>query len=667
MKTDRSNARNGLELWKLGFFLVLISASALASGLETDGPGNVRVIDLKGARVPITTDIQMPSRNWVNIARTGDPWRVDDVQFQETSGQQRWTGRAWSDGGIAFAYQQTIRREGESIRLSAQVTSQTSAPLEGLYLFVRVPVSLFAGGQAQLTSAGLATGHTLLPVQFPGAPHFLFTSADRALVSDAAGRIQLEILLDRSLSAVVQDNRQWEDEAYALLFHFHQGSLTAGQSASVDLTLKLTGEPDTSSVNLSVDPGEPGSLFEGWGGNYVFCLEGEEIDFSLEHLRVAWARTQMSLDQWEPANDNDSPDQSDWSFLESQVRPGSPLEQEFLLAQKLEALGIPRIVSIWRLPRWLQPQPKTEVDPQLWPELVESITSYLIFARDHFGTQPQYFSFNEPDLGVDVLFSAEEHGKWIQTLGRRLQSLGLKTQMLLGDTASASAAAYALQAAEDPAVLDYVGAVAFHSWNGARAEEYRQWNDFSRTIGKPLFVTEVGSDPSAWRFPRLIQTYGYALDDLANEMQFLIHARPQAALQWEFTCDYSLLGGSGESVPSQRFWLVKHLADLTPPGSEALSTRSSNPDVLLAAFRSSRQRPWQYVFHVANLGLGRKATLSGLPARLSQLQPVRTTQTESLLELPKIPVENGRATLLLEPQSLLTLTGSAQPGWKRRR
>jgi hypothetical protein len=65
--------------------------------------------------------------------------------------------------------------------------------------------------------------------------------------------------------------------------------------------------------------------------------------------------------------------------------------------------------------------------------LVNSIVRYLQYARQQYGAEPDLFSFNEANIGIDVLLTAEEHRDMIKRLGAAFEQNGLKTRLLLGD------------------------------------------------------------------------------------------------------------------------------------------------------------------------------------------------------------------------------------------
>jgi len=377
---------------------------------------------------------------------------------------------------------------------------------------------------------------------------------------------------------------------------------------------------------------------------------------------VAWARTEMTPPEWEPENDNASPEDTNWAALAKNDQPGTNLRREFLLAQQIQKRGIPYSITIWRLPEWLYTDPGKGPEAfgrrfaaEKWPEVLECIGSYLVYAKKQYGVEPDLFSFNEPDGGVRVKFSAEEHRDAIRRIGAHFASLGLRTKMLLGDVCHARGThTYALPTANDPEAMRHVGALSFHSWGGAKPEEYAAWSDLADKLKLPLLVAELGVDAWAWR-GAAYNTGDYALREVQMYQEIILHARPRATMQWEFTSDYGTVKveKDGRLAPTVRFWFVKHFCNLTPPKAEVLATSSDNPKVLLTAFAGKGP---VYTLHIANFGAGRPATITGLPAEVKSLRAIQTSATDSFKELSAVAVEAGAAKVQLAQQSLLTLT-----------
>ncbi|MGC4106203.1 MAG: hypothetical protein QM753_07585 [Thermomicrobiales bacterium] len=113
---------------------------------------------------------------------------------------------------------------------------------------------------------------------------------------------------------------------------------------------------------------------------------------------------------------------------------------------------------------------RAQIAPDKWEELAECIGSYLVYAKQKYGVEPDMFSFNEPDWGVMLELTPEEQRDVIKLLGKQFVKLGLKTKLLLADvTNPRGTAKYAEPTVADPEAMQYVAAIAFHSWGGGYA------------------------------------------------------------------------------------------------------------------------------------------------------------------------------------------------------
>lgn len=428
-------------------------------------------------------------------------------------------------------------------------------------------------------------------------------------------------------------------------------------------------QPDTTPAAINVDPSRVRYDLDGFGGDYCFGVGSPVTQYTLRNLHIAWARVEMKAWEWEPENVNTDPNQFNWPTLEARDTPGSDLRHDFEVARQIQRLGVPFVVSIWDLPGWLYedggkaPRDSAHrIAPDKWPDLLKLIGSYLLYAKRKYGVEPNLFSFNEANIGVRVLLTPEEHREEIKRIGAYFRSLGLKTKMLLGDVASPRGTwAYCLPAADDPEAMQYVGAVAFHSWGGGSPADYSAWADLAERLKLPLLVTELGTDAGAWR-TAAYDSFSYALGEVRMYQELLLYARPQGTMQWEFTDDYSIVKqekdarGNERLAPTVRFWFVKHFCNLTPHHAEALAITCDNPEVLATAFSARQGGRRVFTVHIANFGAARQATVTGLPAGLTHLRAVRTSAEDSFRELGQVRVAKGAVKLDLTAQSLLTLT-----------
>ena len=84
------------------------------------------------------------------------------------------------------------------------------------------------------------------------------------------------------------------------------------------------------------------------------------------------------------------------------------------------------------------------------------MADYLLYAKQHYGIEFSMFSFNESDLGIDVLHTPQEHADFIKEFGAYLAGLNLPTRMLLGDNSDATTFDFILPALNNPETHKYI-------------------------------------------------------------------------------------------------------------------------------------------------------------------------------------------------------------------
>lgn len=652
--------------------VLLLAGSLKAQGAHFEGAGRLAAIDMGGELIWIGTDVRV----WaVGLAKKVDlgPLAKDDLKFSESNGRRTWTGSMFINQKRAYAYEQTVTEEGSDVKLQFRLTSQTDAPMENVQFVLVLPLDRFRGGTCSLPgSDGVEAALVTLPKE-PGEANQLAVvqGGRRAVVADAEGKVRLDVSVEGpgSGGVLVQDCRQSKSNRYEVLFTFPPPA--KGESLTLVARLKMTGEPDRKPVTLRLDANRLRYRLEGLGGNYCYGTDssGKESpanDYTLTNLNVGWGRVEFAAAQWWPEANTVGPMVND--------KPDSKTRFDLDIARRMGAKGIPYVLTVWGLPEWLYAEPSKGptvqgriVPRERWARLVEVIGSYLLYAKEKYGAEPQLFSFNEADLGVYVKFSPEESRDLIKLLGAHFARLGLRTKMLLGDTASPGGLAdYVRATLADQEAMKYVGAIAFHSWGGARPAEYEAISRLATQQKLPLLVSEVGLDPQAWSTPWVFDDWFYALREMQLYQELLLYACPQGTMQWEFNEDYRLVtvkrpqGGKPEVLPTARFWMMKHFCNLTPRPAEALEGTSDSPGVLFTAFGGLEREKGKYAMHIANLSASRKALIQGLPAGVRTLQVVRSVRQEQFKSQDSVSVKDGTVALDLPAQSLTTLSGQAE-------
>ena len=211
------------------------------------------------------------------------------------------------------------------------------------------------------------------------------------------------------------------------------------------MELHASGVIDHSDAEITLDMQNPGSLFAGFGGNFRLqnpAADPKVIDYCLENLRVAYGRVEFPWRLWQPEEESDPIAVAQNGGLNKRV------EESFLMAKRLKAMGMPVILSCWFPPAWaIDGGPASyarqggviayRLDSRKKEKIYKSMADYLLYAKRYYGIEFSMFSFNESDLGIDVLHTPQEHADFIKEFGAYLAGLNLPTRMLLGDNSDA--------------------------------------------------------------------------------------------------------------------------------------------------------------------------------------------------------------------------------------
>ena len=545
-----------------------------------------------------------------------------------------------------------------TIEAEIQITSTTNLPLQGVFFAIALPRADYAGGSAQLLTPSVEA----IPVPFapldrsPGTNVYVRASAKGVRLIST--RRQLELDLPAAAEFVVRDNRARSGSDLEVSFPLSLGALTNGQVVRAAFTLKATGEIDKSPARLVVDSSRPGRKYDGVGGNFRIQspADAAQIEYNLEHLRVAWGRVAMPLDRWQPSEDVDPVEAATTNTLNTSVR------EAMEMAQKLARKNIPTVVSIWSAPGWALAAGgggrggRARINPEKWDRVCKSIGSYLEYMKKNYDAEAVLFSFNESDMGINVLQSPQEHAEAIKRLGAYFVSRGLKTRMLLGDTGNPTGDRFIDAALADAEAGKYIGAVSFHSWNGGTTDQYTHFSQAARKLDVPLLVAEGGLDPSAHQYRAIFLEPWFCLNEIAQYVEICRVAQPLSILHWQLTADYSILtGGNGGRPlePAQRFWNIKQLG-MTAPDSTAMPITCDNSKVIPCAFADHGA----CVVHLVNNGAARTATIAGLPASINEVRVFVTDSRRGIQDAGRRPAVQGTVQLPLDAMSSTSLVGN---------
>ncbi len=466
-------------------------------------------------------------------------------------------------------------------------------------------------------------------------------------VTVAAKERNLTLVFNKKINTLV---RQEQDGK--VLYVTLMPTLNKGEKADLELLLTVDGTRHNETAHIALDLSKPGSRFVGFGGNFRIQnskKDPEVIDYCLKNMRVAMGRVEFPWASWDKGGKDDP------HVVESAQ-----------MAARLKAIGMPLVVSCWFPPQWaLIPGQQRRrggvaalrLDSSKQDSIYESMISYLHFLKNDYGVEADYFSFNESDIGIDVLHTPQEHCDFIKSFGAALARHHLPTKMLLGDNSDATTIDFIQPALRDKDAHKYIGAVSFHSWRGCDDETLRRWRDAARSINVPLVVGEGSTDAAAWRYPAIFKESTFALYEINLYMRLCAICQPLSILQWQLTADYSLLQGNGilgddgPLRPTQRFHNLRQLA-MTPANAFSIPLAVDKENVNTAAFYNKAQG--KGALHMVNNGAACKAEISGLPSSVSQAV-VYVTNASQNAEEQSVKVSQGIATIDMPAESFITV------------
>lgn len=471
---------------------------------------------------------------------------------------------------------------------------------------------------------------------------------------------QIKLDSDKPLKTIVK-----EEEGNRVIYMVLMPTLQKGTSKKVEIDLYATGTIDHSDANIALNIKEPGSLFVGFGGNFRLQNPKNDpkvIDYCLKNLRVAYGRVEFPWRTWHPEENMDPVEHAQQNGLPVHV------EKSMLMAKRLKETGMPVILSGWFPPFWaIDGKPEDykqgsgvvayRLNPQKKEKIYKSIADYLVYLKKNYGVEIAMFSFNESDLGIDVLHTPQQHAEFIKEFGEYLAKLNLPTKMLLGDNSDATTFDFILPAMKDNSTHKYIGAISFHSWRGCDDATLAKWREAAKQLNVPLIIGEGSTDAAAHRYAEIFNESTFALYEINLYTRICAICQPLSILQWQLTSDYSLLWGDGiyrsqgPLRPTQRFWNMKQLAS-TPEEALSIPVTSSKKNINAAAFGNVVRG--EYAIHLVNNGADCNATITGLPQDI-QTATVFITNTKDSMTPSTVTVKDGKVQVHLPAISFITI------------
>jgi hypothetical protein len=244
------------------------------------------------------------------------------------------------------------------------------------------------------------------------------------------------------------------------------------------------------------------------------------------------------------------------------------------------------IVSVWDVPNELIVDPTKQsqrvIKPESHDEVLDMLIAFLLKAKNDYGVDVDYFSFNESDGGWQVQFSPQSTIAFIKKAMARFEAAGLKTKFLLADTAQTKGTVeFATMIMADSTIWKQLGPLCFHSWwsENIPDSEFERVAAFAKAQNKPVWCDELGFDAEAHKIKGMFQSWDYALRFAKISHRMLKYAEVEVSMYWTWENNYTIMSPDLKTMyPS--YYVTRHLVNYLNTGTQIVHSMSSDPEVL---------------------------------------------------------------------------------------
>jgi O-glycosyl hydrolase len=441
--------------------------------------------------------------------------------------------------------------------------------------------------------------------------------------------------------------------------------------AGDSLTWTLLGQSVTASAEspaceaenvrtITVDPEVTHQTITGFGGAYVYRFSktmdqgraDEVAALTLETLRPTHLRFDLPLDTWEPTNDNNDPTAINGDAFVVTDR----LQATFNTMQLAEEREAVIHASVWAVPDWMVVNPDAQrqriVAPEMVDEFVESVLALLLKIRDDYGVTVDTISVNEPDLGIDQLFTPAEQVDLIRRFSARFSEEGVSTGWAMGETSNMKdAQPYTSEVWADESVRDAIRVWSYHSWDAAVPDSVLSTNaDWAQQVDRDVWVTELGFDPASWETPEVFATYDYALNTARIYSRLYKLSGMNVPFHWQLIDDYRV-ASPDLTTTFPTYDLLRGFRAYIPIGSQVIDTSADSGDLHTFAVQAPDGAISLFLLNISDTT--QAVEVAGLPA--GSYRHLRMSESEALTEVGVLDLD-GDAPLFLMARSINWLT-----------
>jgi hypothetical protein len=390
--------------------------------------------------------------------------------------------------------------------------------------------------------------------------------------------------------------------------------------------------------------------------NYTNTAEDAVGKFVLHRLKPTNIRFAIPIKQWEPENDNKSvaeiywPGFKDAGVTESLFRMLKTMKKQY---------GVKTFTgSIWDLPDWMVANPKEKekrtIRPEMYPEVAESIGTFLRHAKGKYGVEINYISFNEADGGYQVLLSTKEMIDFIKVAMPIIEKMGVSVKFLTGDVHKTDATVpYVSELLADESIRKYLGPISFHSWwsDTLSDTEFEKIAALGKQSNLPVWCTELGYDAFLWKKPEAHSTWINAWEIAKIYHRVLRYSGAVVTHYWTFQNNYPMVAADTLTT-YPIFQYTERLIKQFKPGTVIIDATTNDPDLWVLAGKDAKGKLTMQILNISEWD--KDVEIDNWKAK--EASATLSSAAASSFDNQIIKVKSDKFKINLRPRSIAFLT-----------
>lgn len=337
---------------------------------------------------------------------------------------------------------------------------------------------------------------------------------------------------------------------------------------------------------------------------------------------------------------------------------------KFLQDLKNRGIRVHGMLVYWQTPNWLKvPGTDKSMAESNFPAYAEVIAQYILKVKNDLGIEIEWVHVDEPG-GMGISLNSSTYASLIKIAGAKFAQLGLKTKWTPAGCAQPKYAFPLLpDILQDAEARQYIGAISYNSWWSLNQADFDAIYILKQQYNIPVWVPGAGYNAGVFTYPDPTATYSsynFAVQQAENIHLVLGHSGASVMFYWDYYHDFDLVDPV-TLAPYHTYYMLKQLYDAMPIGSDIVESASlDDSEVITIAAKHTGDNHFMLWIMNTNQTSSKNVTITGLPS--SQLVLVRTSQTENMVNVGSLSVNNGTLTTTLSLGSINTLTGTLNEG-----